>query len=69
MEEGEEVKNDGGLAENMTVRDVFMMAAIESGQCPFTCYEHEEVARWCGIRANAMIEERQRSDEISSNEK
>ncbi len=62
------MKNDGGLAENMTVRDVFMMAAMESGQCPFTCYEHEEAARWCWYRATAMMGEREeeKEDEIHS---
>ncbi len=42
----------------MYLRDVFMAAAMESGQCPFTSDEHEEAARWAGNRADAMIEER-----------
>ena len=55
--------------DGMSLRDRFAIAAVESGQCPFNCDEHAAAARWCWIRADTMITERLRSDEISSNEK
>ncbi len=46
----------------MSIRDRFVIAAMESGDCPFkSSQEHQEAARWCGHRADAMIKERQES--------
>ena len=46
------------IKEGMTLRDRFVIAAMESGQCPYAGYEHEAAARWAGNRADAMIAER-----------